>query len=91
MSDLPRAIVIAALILGGAFVVRGMFGTDRYDLMQATVGSVYRLDQLTGAVAFCTPLVCRPLVMLVPKAATPGGSEPPPAVPAPEVQPGPAT
>jgi hypothetical protein len=78
VSELARAIVIAALVLGGALVVRGTFGTDRYDLVPAPGGSVYRLDRLTGAVTFCTPLVCRPLPTLVPNAATPG-PEPAPA------------
>jgi hypothetical protein len=90
VSDLARAIVIAALILGGAAVVRGTFGTDRYDLVPAPGGSVYRLDRLTGAVAFCTPMACRQLPMFVAKAATPG-SQPSPGNPASATQPDPAT
>jgi hypothetical protein len=90
VNDLSRAIVIAALILGGAFVVRGMFGTDRYDLVPAPGGSVYRLDRLTGAVAFCTPMLCRPLAMLVPREAAPG-SAPAPGSGGTAAEPGPAT
>lgn len=66
MSDLSRAMVIAALIIGGAFVVRGMFGTDRYDLVPAAAGAVYRIDRLTGSVAVCTPMLCKVLPLLVP-------------------------
>jgi hypothetical protein len=90
VNDLARAIVIAALILGGAAVVRGTFGTDRYDLVPAPAGSVYRLDRLTGAVTFCTPAFCRPLATLVPKAQAPG-PQPSPESPGSPAQPGPTT
>jgi hypothetical protein len=71
LSDLARAIVIAAALLGGALVVRGTFGTDRFDLVPAAGGSVYRLDRLTGSVFFCTPMLCRPLPALVPAINSP--------------------
>jgi hypothetical protein len=79
MSDLARSIVIAAILLGGALVVRGTFGTDRFELIQAVGGSVYRLDRLTGSVVFCTPAACRPLPMFVPAPATAPGEKQPPA------------
>lgn len=90
MNEIARAVVIAALILGGAVVVRGMFGTDRYDLIPAVGGTVYRLDRLTGAVSICTPVACKPLPTLVPKVATPG-SEPSPENPGLPPPPTPAT
>lgn len=78
MSDLARSIVIAAILLGGALVVRGTFGTDRFELTQAVGGAVYRLDRLTGAVVFCSPAACRQLPMFVPApATTPGGKAAP--------------
>ncbi len=79
MSDLARSIVIAAILLGGALVVRGTFGTDRFELIQAGGGSVYRLDRLTGAVVFCNPAACRPLPMFVPAPAKTPADKPPPA------------
>jgi hypothetical protein len=79
LNDLARSIVIAAILLGGALVVRGTFGTDRFELIQAVGGSVYRLDRLTGSVVFCTPAACRPLPMFVPAPATTPGGNPPPA------------
>jgi hypothetical protein len=90
MNDLARAIVIAAFLLGGALIVRGTFGTDRYELVQAGAGQVYRLDRLTGAVTFCNPLVCRPLPTVVPNLqAPPQGAQPAPQ-PAPQQGPSPA-
>jgi hypothetical protein len=71
LNDLARAIVIAAALLGGALVVRGTFGTDRFDLVPAGGGSVYRLDRLTGSVFFCTPMLCRPLPTIVPAISNP--------------------
>jgi hypothetical protein len=79
LNDLARAIVIAAVLLSGALIVRGTFGTDRYELVQAGGGQVYRLDRLTGAVTFCNPLACRPLPMFVPAPATTPGEKPPQA------------
>lgn len=83
MTGIARAIVVAAVLLGGALVVRGTFGTDRYELVPAVGGAVYRLDRLTGAVSICTPAACRPLPTLVPVAPTPPGdrSAPSPATP----------
>ncbi len=78
MNDFARAIVVAAIVLGGALVVRGTFGTDRYDLVPAVGGAVYRLDRLTGGVAICTPAACRPLPTLVPApGGPPAGAAPP--------------
>jgi hypothetical protein len=65
MTELARAIVIAAIVIGGALVVRGMFGTDRYELQAVPGGAVYRLDRLTGAMSYCTPVACRPLAVMV--------------------------
>jgi hypothetical protein len=79
MSGVARSIVIAAFLLGGALVIRGTFGTDRFDLVQSVGGAVYRLDRLTGAVFFCTPVVCRPLPTLVPPPAGKPGGPPSPA------------
>ena len=74
MDQLPRALVIVAMILGGAFIVRGLYPADRF-VMTSAAGGAYRLDRLTGAVAFCDALVCRalPLATLkaVPAPATP--------------------
>jgi hypothetical protein len=80
MNGLPRAIVMAAFLLGGALVVRGTFGTDRYDLFPAVGGTVYRLDRLTGSVSLCAPVGCRPLPTIVPRAPSPG---PAPSTPEP--------
>jgi hypothetical protein len=83
VNDLGRALVIAAVLLGGAFVVRGTFGIDRYRLVPAGGSAVYRIDGLTGGVVFCTPAFCRPLPMLVPReGALPGGVQP--GAPAPQ-------
>jgi hypothetical protein len=74
MENLPRAIVIAAIILGGALIVRGLYPSDRFTLV--TVGNgAYRIDRLTGAVLFCDAILCRqlPLAKLVP-----GHTAPPP-------------
>ncbi len=90
MSDLARSIVIAAILLGGALVVRGTFGTDRYELVQAGGGQVYRLDRLTGAVTFCNPVVCRPLPTVVPNLQAPRQTPPPQGTqPAPRPAPNP--
>lgn len=80
MSQIARAIVIAAIVLGGALVVRGTFGTDRYELVPAIGGAVYRLDGLTGGVAICTPAACRLLPTMTPRVAKPpAGKLPAPA------------
>jgi hypothetical protein len=93
VNDLTRGVVVAAALLGGAFVVSSLYGKDRWQLAPAPGGAVYRLDGLTGDVAFCTPLFCRPLPTLVPKQdksmsapqqgapVTPGGSPPAAKVP----------
>jgi hypothetical protein len=90
MNDLARAVVIAAVLLSGALIVRGTFGTDRYELIQAGGGQVYRLDRLTGAVTFCNPLACRPLPSLVPNLQAPQQAPPQAPRQAPQQVPGPA-
>jgi len=60
MELLSRAIVIAAIVLGGALVIRGLYPADRFTMI-AVQGGAYRLDRLTGAVIFCDAVVCRPL------------------------------
>jgi hypothetical protein len=75
MDALPRAIVIAAMILGGALIVRGLYPADRFTIVAAQAGGAYRVDRLTGSVSFCDALMCRvlPLATFVPAApkATP--------------------
>jgi hypothetical protein len=91
MTEIARAIVVASILLGGALIVRGTFGTDRYDLFSAGGGAVYRLDRLTGGVSICDRLLCRPLPVFVPKAgSTPSVPAPPDgSAPAPLDGPGP--
>jgi hypothetical protein len=60
MDALPRAIVIAAIILGGAFIVRGLYPADRFTMVAAP-GGAFRVDRLTGAVLFCDAVICRAL------------------------------
>jgi hypothetical protein len=83
VSDLPRSVLIAALLLASAFVIRGTFGTDRYDLVPAGNGSAYRVDRLTGAVHFCTPVVCAALPLAKPSVGPgrQGGQAPVPPAP----------
>ena len=90
MNDLARAIVIAAVLLSGALIVRGTFGTDRYELIQAGGGQVYRLDRLTGAVTFCNPIACRPLPTLVPSLQAPRPAPPQGTQPVPQQPPSPS-
>jgi hypothetical protein len=80
MDNLPRAIVIAAIILGGAFIIRGLYPTDRFTMV-ASQGGAFRIDRLTGSVLFCDPLVCRALP-LASFAPTPGRATPPAGPPA---------
>ncbi len=84
MEGLPRAIVAAAIILGGAHLVHGLYPADRFTVTAAANGGSYRLDRLTGAVFFCDTLFCRALPLAVPvqvpappgkpKVAPPGGA-----------------
>lgn len=80
MDQLPRALVIAALILGGALIVRGLYPADRYSMV-AVPGGAYRLDRLTGGVLFCDAALCRslPLVAIVARPAAPPSPPPAPA------------
>jgi hypothetical protein len=80
LTDIARALVLAAMLLSGSLVIRGTFGTDRYDLVPAGGGAVYRLDRLTGGVSICNPALCRPLPTLTPVAP---GQAPQPSSPAP--------
>jgi len=79
MDQLPRALIVAAIILGGAVIVRGLYPADRFTMIAAQGGGAYRLDRLTGSVFYCDPLVCRllPVATLVPaqpKAASPANT-----------------
>lgn len=71
MENLPRALVIAAIVLGGAFIVRGLYPTDRFSMVAAQGGGAFRVDRLTGSVLFCDALVCRvlPIAAFVPPPA----------------------
>jgi len=77
MDALPRAIVIAAIILGAALLIRGFYPADRY-MMVAAPGGAYRLDRLTGGVIFCDAMLCRvmPLAAIVPAPAKPAPNPP---------------
>ncbi len=79
MDTLARAIVIAAMILGGAFVVRGLYPTDRFTMIAAQGGGAFRVDRLTGSVSFCDALMCRVLPLAT---YAPGTPKQPPAPPA---------
>lgn len=74
MEQLSRAIVVAAIIIAGAFVLRGVYPADRYGMIAAQ-GGAYRIDHLTGAVIFCDALICRALPLATFKAPP----APPPA------------
>ena len=73
MDALPRALVVAAIILGGALIVRGLYPADRYSMVAAGNGA-YRVDRLTGSVAYCDPAVCRMLVIVI-QVPVPGGAQ----------------
>jgi hypothetical protein len=77
VSELTRAVLIASLIVSGALVVRGTFGTDRYDLLPGPQGTVYRIDRLGGQVAYCTPVACRVLPFVALKVGPSTGTQPP--------------
>jgi hypothetical protein len=79
VNELTRAMLIAALVISGAVVVRGTFGTDRYDLHPGPQGGVYRIDRLSGHVAYCTPVACRVLPYVTLKAAAPPPADSKPA------------
>jgi len=77
MEQLPRAIVIAAIILGGATLIRGLYPADRFALVPAGNGA-YRIDKLTGAVLYCDAVLCRALpygaIVPTPRAVPPANS-----------------
>jgi hypothetical protein len=79
MDALSRAIVVAAIILGGALVVRGLYPADRY-LLVAAQGGAFRVDRLTGSVLFCDLIVCRslPIANFVPGPQKPAPQSAPP-------------
>jgi hypothetical protein len=81
MDQLPRAIIIAAIILGGAVIVRGLYPADRFTMVAAQGGGAYRIDRLTGSVLFCDAILCRvlPVATLVPAPQ----KQAPPATPSP--------
>jgi hypothetical protein len=80
MDALPRAIVIAAIILGGAFIVRGLYPADRFTMI-GTQGGAFRVDRLTGAVLFCDAVICRalPVATFVAPPSKPAAQPRPPA------------
>jgi hypothetical protein len=78
VSELTRAVLIASLIVSGALVVRGTFGTDRYELHPGPQGGVYRIDRLGGQVSYCSPVACRVLPFVAVKVG-PATAAPPPA------------
>jgi hypothetical protein len=82
MDALARALVIAALILGGAFIVRGLYPADRFTIVAAPGGGAYRVDRLTGSVSFCDALLCRTLPLIAFAPGSPGAPKQP-AAPAP--------
>jgi len=77
MENLPRALVIASIVIGGAFIVRGLYPTDRFSMVAAQGGGAFRVDRLTGSVLFCDTLVCR--VLPVATFVTPTAPPKPPA------------
>lgn len=59
-TGLSRALVIGSVVLALAGVAVGLFG-DRYALIPAQRSEnavVYRIDRLTGSVAFCSAAAC---------------------------------
>ncbi len=65
MDLIARAIVVAAIILGAAHLVRGLYPADRYTMTSVPNGA-FRLDRLTGSVIFCDALLCRALPLATP-------------------------
>jgi hypothetical protein len=66
MEALPRALIVAAMILGGALLVHGLYPADRFAMVPASNGAAYRLDRLTGSVLYCDGMLCRVLPFAVP-------------------------
>lgn len=59
-TGLSRALVIGSVVLALAGMTVGLFG-DRYALIPAQRSEnavVYRIDRLTGSVAFCSAAAC---------------------------------
>ena len=64
-TGLSRSIVIGAILF---FICTGTVGLlgNRYDLVPSTGSGnnfIYRVDRLTGSVAFCSPAKCSTLPM----------------------------
>ena len=80
MDQLPRALIIAAIILGGAVIIRGLYPADRFTMVAAQGGGAYRIDRLTGSVLYCDALLCRvlPVATLMPAPPKQGSPAPPP-------------
>jgi len=76
MESLPRALVFAAIILGGAILIHGLYPADRFSMVPAAAGGGFRVDRLTGGVLFCDPLMCRQLPLAVPVAPRPAPPAP---------------
>jgi hypothetical protein len=66
MENLPRSLIVCAIILGGAHVIRGLYPADRFTMIPAASGATYRLDRLTGSILYCDAVVCRPLALAIP-------------------------
>ncbi len=78
MEQLARALVISAIILGGAHVLRAYYVADRYTLVAAG-NATFRIDRMSGAVLYCDAVLCRQLpfaaiVPTAPKAPAPNGT-----------------
>jgi hypothetical protein len=83
-GDLARAIIFATLIAAGAYVFRGTYGTERWDLAPGPAGTVFRIDRLSGQVHHCDTVVCRVLPTATPMMAAPAA--PPQRPPKPRSQ-----
>jgi hypothetical protein len=82
MSD--RAIIVAALIVGGAIVAATSQTRTRYALSAADQGIAWRMDTWSGQVDLCTattlptgPLVRCGIIVVAPIAADPATTTPP--------------
>ncbi|MEI8298024.1 MAG: hypothetical protein WCH32_08370 [Pseudomonadota bacterium] len=77
MDSLPRALVFAAIILGSAIMIHGLYPADRFTMVPAPAGGgAFRVDRLTGGVLFCDALMCRQLPLAVPVIPRPAAPAP---------------
>jgi hypothetical protein len=74
MENLPRALIVSAMIFGGALIVRGLYPADRFTMVPTTNGAAFRLDRLTGSLLYCDAVLCRPLALAIPVAPKPAPS-----------------